>query len=157
MNTAAAAPPTFVFADLAGYTALNEAHGDEGGASTASRFFEITRREQALAQFDPAEFAATADDVITDVEQRSERTGDPGIPPRLRSLAKLRESRAPRTHKGDSRHSQLLRTTPPRRLSRTRGCVNGMANHHRVAYARPQFVYSLIDRREFILTTSTQW
>ena len=45
MNTAAAAPPTFVFADLAGYTALNEAHGDEGGASTASRFFEITRRE----------------------------------------------------------------------------------------------------------------
>ena len=43
-----------------------------------------------------------------DHEQRSERTGGPGIPPRLRSLAKLRESRAPRTHQGDFRRAQLL-------------------------------------------------
>jgi adenylate cyclase len=34
---------TFVFADLAGYTALTEAHGDEGGASVAKRFHELTR------------------------------------------------------------------------------------------------------------------
>ena len=34
---------TFVFADLAGYTALTEAHGDEGGASVARRFHELTR------------------------------------------------------------------------------------------------------------------
>jgi adenylate cyclase len=33
----------FVFADLAGYTALTEAHGDEGGASVARRFHELTR------------------------------------------------------------------------------------------------------------------
>lgn len=44
MNTSCPVTPTFVFADLAGYTALTEAHGDEGGASTASRFFEITQR-----------------------------------------------------------------------------------------------------------------
>lgn len=44
MSTPCPGTPTFVFADLAGYTALTEAHGDEGGASTASRFFEITRR-----------------------------------------------------------------------------------------------------------------
>ena len=30
------------FADLAGYTALTEAHGDDGGADVALRFFEIT-------------------------------------------------------------------------------------------------------------------
>jgi adenylate cyclase len=34
---------TFVFADLAGYTALTEAHGDAGGASVARRFHELTR------------------------------------------------------------------------------------------------------------------
>lgn len=33
----------FVFADLAGYTALTEAHGDEGGATVATRFHELTR------------------------------------------------------------------------------------------------------------------
>ncbi len=34
---------TFVFADLAGFTALTEAHGDEGGASVAIRFHDIAR------------------------------------------------------------------------------------------------------------------
>jgi class 3 adenylate cyclase/YHS domain-containing protein len=34
---------TFVFADLAGYTALTEAHGDDGGANVARRFHELTR------------------------------------------------------------------------------------------------------------------
>src|SRR4051794_15633929 len=33
-----ATPQTFVFADLAGYTALTEAHGDETAADTAAAF-----------------------------------------------------------------------------------------------------------------------
>ena len=44
MTTPAIADHAFVFADLAGYAALTEAHGDEGAASTATRFFEITQR-----------------------------------------------------------------------------------------------------------------
>jgi adenylate cyclase len=39
----APAQHTFVFADLAGYTALTEAHGDEGGALVARRFHELAR------------------------------------------------------------------------------------------------------------------
>lgn len=35
---------TFVFADLAGYTALTEAHGDRLGANVALRFFELARK-----------------------------------------------------------------------------------------------------------------
>ena len=31
------------FADLAGYTALTEAHGDQGGADVACRFFDLTQ------------------------------------------------------------------------------------------------------------------
>jgi len=34
---------TFVFADLSGYTALTEAHGDEDAAAVAGRFAEIAR------------------------------------------------------------------------------------------------------------------
>lgn len=33
----------FAFADLSGYTALTEAHGDETAADVAERFYEITR------------------------------------------------------------------------------------------------------------------
>ena len=34
---------TFCFVDLAGFTALTEAHGDEDAADVASRFAELTR------------------------------------------------------------------------------------------------------------------
>ena len=34
---------TFVFADLAGYTALTEAHGDDDAAQVATRFHELAR------------------------------------------------------------------------------------------------------------------
>lgn len=43
MNPADDALRTFVFADLSGYTALTEAHGDDDAAVTAARFFELTR------------------------------------------------------------------------------------------------------------------
>ena len=36
--------PRVVFADLAGYTALTEAHGDDGAADVALRFFDLTAR-----------------------------------------------------------------------------------------------------------------
>jgi len=44
MSSAEGAKRTFVFADLCGYTALTEAHGDDDAAVTAARFFELTRR-----------------------------------------------------------------------------------------------------------------
>lgn len=40
---------TFVFADLAGYTALTEAHGDEHAASTAVRFHDLARQMMSPA------------------------------------------------------------------------------------------------------------
>jgi class 3 adenylate cyclase/YHS domain-containing protein len=46
MNDVAASDPTghraVVFADLAGYTALTEAHGDDDAADVALRFFDLT-------------------------------------------------------------------------------------------------------------------
>lgn len=36
--------PTFLFADLSGFTALTEAHGDEHAADLAAAFFAATRR-----------------------------------------------------------------------------------------------------------------
>lgn len=36
-------PPTFVFADLAGYTALTEQHGDETAAAVAHEFARVMR------------------------------------------------------------------------------------------------------------------
>jgi adenylate cyclase len=36
---------TFVFADLSGYTALTEAHGNDGAATVIHRYMDITREE----------------------------------------------------------------------------------------------------------------
>jgi len=41
----AAVQPTILFADLAGYTALTEAHGDEDAADLAARFYDLVRAE----------------------------------------------------------------------------------------------------------------
>jgi hypothetical protein len=38
MRSVAAAPATFVFADIAGFTALTEAHGDEQAAELVAEF-----------------------------------------------------------------------------------------------------------------------
>lgn len=38
---------TFAFVDLAGYTALTEAHGDEGAADCAARFYELASAARA--------------------------------------------------------------------------------------------------------------
>lgn len=36
-------PLTFLFADLAGFTALTETHGDEDAADVVARFYDLTR------------------------------------------------------------------------------------------------------------------
>jgi adenylate cyclase len=41
----AAVQATILFADLAGYTALTEAHGDEDAADLAARFYDLVRAE----------------------------------------------------------------------------------------------------------------
>ena len=70
------------------------------------------------------EYVVHASPAAAATRQRSERTGGPGIPPRLRSLAKLRESRAPRTHQGDFRRAQLLpKNTSTDAYPRTRARV----------------------------------
>jgi class 3 adenylate cyclase len=40
-----AAAATFVFADIAGYTALTDAHGDEQTADLVAQFFEAVSEE----------------------------------------------------------------------------------------------------------------
>ena len=49
-----------VFADLAGYTALTEAHGDMGAADVAERFFELT----AIALKDDGRIVKTIGDAV---------------------------------------------------------------------------------------------
>ena len=39
------ATATFLFADIAGYTALTEAHGDEQAADLVAEFFEAVNEE----------------------------------------------------------------------------------------------------------------
>ena len=53
---------TFVFADLAGYSALTEAHGDEEAADAASGFFEIVR--SLLAEHGAEEVKVIGDAVL---------------------------------------------------------------------------------------------
>ena len=53
-----ASEQTFAFADLAGYTALTEAHGDEQAADTAAEFFATIRA--LLADHDAEEVNAVA-------------------------------------------------------------------------------------------------
>jgi adenylate cyclase len=76
---------TFVFADLAGYTALTEAHGDEQAADTAAEFFETVRGllgdhdaeevkvigdAMLLRAVDAAQAAGLAERVVCDHGQR---------------------------------------------------------------------------------------
>ena len=56
-----AGPPTFVFADLAGFTALTEAHGDQEAADHAERFCE---RVGALLPSHSAEQVKTIGDAV---------------------------------------------------------------------------------------------
>lgn len=50
---------TFLFADLSGFTALTEAHGDEGAAQMAERFFETVR--ELLAEHSATEVKTIGD------------------------------------------------------------------------------------------------
>ena len=55
-------PSAFVFADLAGYTALTEAHGDEHAADLAADFFAHAR--ELLAQCDGEEVKVMGDEMM---------------------------------------------------------------------------------------------
>lgn len=58
--------PTFVFADLAGYTALTEAHGDERAADAAAAFCRDTRA--LLPAYGAAEVKTIGDALLLTVE-----------------------------------------------------------------------------------------
>jgi adenylate cyclase len=60
---------TFVFADLAGYTALTEAHGDEHAADLVTEFVSLAR--ELLARSDGEEVKLIGDQLMA-------RIGDPG-------------------------------------------------------------------------------
>ena len=59
---------TFVFADLAGYSALTEAHGDEEAADAAAGFFEIVR--SLLAEHGAEEVKVIGDAVLLEGARR---------------------------------------------------------------------------------------
>jgi class 3 adenylate cyclase/YHS domain-containing protein len=61
------ATSTFVFADLAGYTALTEAHGDEHAADEAAAFVGAVR--QLLTDYDAEEVKAIGDALLLRVAQ----------------------------------------------------------------------------------------
>jgi adenylate cyclase len=63
--TDAAVTSTFVFADLAGYTALTEAHGDERAAEVAATFCDELRR--LLGDYGAEEVKAVGDALIVRV------------------------------------------------------------------------------------------
>ncbi len=63
--TDAAVTSTFVFADLAGYTALTEAHGDERAAEIAAAFCDELRA--LLGDYDAEEVKAVGDALIVRV------------------------------------------------------------------------------------------
>jgi adenylate cyclase len=64
---------TFVFADLAGYTALTEAHGDEQAADTASDFFQTIRA--LLGQHDAEEVKVIGDAMLLRVLDAARAAG----------------------------------------------------------------------------------
>jgi adenylate cyclase len=64
---------TFVFADLAGYSALTEAHGDEQAADTAADFFEIVR--SLLPEHDAEEVKVIGDAVLLRVVDPARAAG----------------------------------------------------------------------------------
>lgn len=55
-------PHTFVFADLAGYSALTEAHGDEYAADVAAEFVRAARK--LLAEYEAEEVKAIGDALL---------------------------------------------------------------------------------------------
>ena len=65
-------PPqhTFVLADLAGYTALTEAHGDERAADVAADFVRAVR--SLMADYDGEEVKAIGDALLLRVERAGE-------------------------------------------------------------------------------------
>jgi adenylate cyclase len=69
-SEAIAAPQTFVFADLAGYTALTEVHGDEFAADTAEEFRAATN--ELLAEADGEEVKAIGDGLMLRVPEAME-------------------------------------------------------------------------------------
>jgi adenylate cyclase len=68
-----ASAQTFVFADLAGYTALTEAHGDEQAADTAAEFFGTVRA--LLADHDAEEVKVIGDAMLLRVVDASQAAG----------------------------------------------------------------------------------
>jgi class 3 adenylate cyclase len=68
-----ASTQTFVFADLAGYTALTEAHGDEQAADTAAEFFETVRA--LLADHDAEEVKVIGDAMLLRVLDAAQAAG----------------------------------------------------------------------------------
>jgi len=64
---------TFVFADLAGYTALTEAHGDEHAADAAAEFCEAVR--MLLAEHDAEEVKAIGDALLLRASEAARAAG----------------------------------------------------------------------------------
>jgi adenylate cyclase len=76
---------TFAFVDLAGFTALTEAHGDETAATQAVKFYELTRQALVgtshlvkqigdavlIAADEPAEAVETVRSLMTAVEEEA--------------------------------------------------------------------------------------
>ena len=59
-------PGTFIFADLAGFTALTEAHGDEEAADLAADFFQSVR--MLLPEYRATEIKAMGDELMIRAE-----------------------------------------------------------------------------------------
>jgi adenylate cyclase len=68
-----AATHTFVFADLAGYTALTEAHGDEHAADAAAEFCEAVR--SLLPEHGAEEVKAIGDAVLLRAGEAAKAAG----------------------------------------------------------------------------------
>jgi class 3 adenylate cyclase len=69
----AAVEQTFLFADLAGYTALTEAHGDEHAADAAAEFCEAVRR--LLPEHDAEEVKAIGDALLMRASEAARAAG----------------------------------------------------------------------------------
>jgi len=73
MPSTDASVQTFVFADLAGYSALTEAHGDEQAADAAADFFETVR--SLLPEHDAEEVKVIGDAVLLRVPDAAKAAG----------------------------------------------------------------------------------
>ena len=73
MPTTNASVQTFVFADLAGYSALTEAHGDEEAADAAADFFDTVR--SLLPEHDAEEVKVIGDAVLLRVPDAAKAAG----------------------------------------------------------------------------------